>query len=336
MIVDSSSVRKRPLRTLFAACLLCTLPPAPAWAEMPVLRVGYDSWVGDAGVFIAAAKGFFEKEGIKVELHDFPGPVDTIPPTVAGNLDIALTTPDNVMLVDANQGTDLVNIAFIDASTGADAIVAQNGIANIAGLRGKKIAVTIGQCNQLLLLKALEKAGLKESDVTLVNMDADSSGAAFIAGRLDAAVTWEPWVTQATSTGKGHVIFSSKDAPAVIFDSVAVTRKFAALHARELSAFMRATDAGVAWLRSHPDEGAAIVAARLSSTPADVAQMLKGVTIYDLDDNRRLLGGGPTDGEIYRALDGIADFQLAHRLVETKPEIGTMVDGDLTRGAQPN
>ena len=115
---------------------------------------------------------------------------------------------------------------------------------DIAGLKSKKIAVTFGQCNELLLLEALARSGLKQSEVTLVNMDADAAGAAFIAGRLDAAVTWEPWVTQVTSSGKGHVLFSSKQAPNIIFDSAAVTRRFAAGHKKEIEAFIRGLDAG--------------------------------------------------------------------------------------------
>src|SRR6202051_2641113 len=111
----------------------------------PVLRVGFDSWVGFAGVFAAVDQGFFEKEGVTVELRSFPGPTDTIPPTIAGDLDIALTTPDNVMSVDAGQKADLVTIDVIDVSAGADAVVARNDVMDVAGLRNKKIAVTFCQ-----------------------------------------------------------------------------------------------------------------------------------------------------------------------------------------------
>ena len=194
---------------LAGACAILVFGPLAVKAQSP-LRVGYDSWVGHAGIFVAAEKGFFEKEGVKVELRSFPGPADTIPPTIADDLDIALTTPDTVLNVNANQKTDLINVAFIDVSTGADAIVVRNNIKDIAGLRNKKIAVTFGQCNELLLLEALASAGLKETDVHLVNMDADASAVVFAAGSLDAAVTWEPWISQVTSAGKGHVVFSSK------------------------------------------------------------------------------------------------------------------------------
>ena len=299
----------------------------------PVLRVGFDSWVGFAGVFAAVDRGFFEKEGVTVELRSFPGPTDTIPPTIAGDLDIALTTPDNVMSVDAGQKADLVTIDVIDVSAGADAVVARNDIVDIAGLKNKKIAVTFGQCNELLLLEALARSGLKQSDVTLVNMDADAAGAAFIAGRLDGAVTWEPWVTQVTSSGKGHLLFSSKQAPNIIFDSAAVTRRFAAGHKKEIEAFIRGMDAGVAYLRSHPEETYAIVAKALAIKPADVALMLKGVKVFDLDDNRELFGDPAKPGRLYAAMDSVADFQVAQQLYKVKPVIGTTLDSTFVRSA---
>jgi NitT/TauT family transport system substrate-binding protein len=302
----------------------------------PVLRVGFDSWVGFAGVFAAVDQGFFEKEGVRVELRSFPGPTDTIPPTIAGDLDIALTTPDNVMSVDAGQKADLVTIDVIDVSVGADAVVARNDIVDVAGLKNKKIAVTFGQCNELLLLEALARSGLKQSDVTLVNMDADAAGAAFIAGRLDGAVTWEPWLTQVTSSGKGHLLFSSKLAPNIIFDSAAVTRRFAAGHKKEIEAFIRGMDAGVAYLRSHPEETYAIVAKALAIKPADVALMLKGVKVFDLDDNRELFGDPVKPGQIYAAMDSVADFQVAQQLYKVKPVIGTTLDSTFVRAASMN
>jgi len=304
-----------------------------ALGATPVLRVGFDSWVGFSGIFVAVEKGFFDKEGVKVDLRSFAGPTDTIPPTIAGDLDIALTTPDNVMSVDAGQKADLVTVAIIDVSAGADAVVARNDVLNIAGLKNKKIAVTFGQCNELLLLEALARSGLKQSDVRLINMDADAAGAAFIAGRLDAAVTWEPWVTQVTSSGKGHVLFSSKMTPNMIFDSAAVTRKFAAGHKKEIEAFIRGMNAGVGYLRSHPQETYSIVAKTLTIKPADVALMLNGVKVFDLDDNVGLFGEPAKPGQIYAAMDSVADFQVAQQLYKVKPVIGTTLDGTFVRSA---
>jgi len=298
----------------------------PSVAATSTLRIGYDSWVGFAGVFAADSLGLFEKEGIRVQLHAFPGPTDSIPPVIAGSLDIALTTPDNVISVDARQGEDLRTIDFIDRSAGADAVVAKNDIHGVTDLRDHRIAVTLGQCNELLLLEALAGAGLKQKDVTLVNMDGDIAGAAFIAGSLDAAVTWEPWVTQITATRKGHVVFSSRDAPNTIFDSVAVTARFARTHGPELVAFIRAVSAGTAYVRQHPAETRAILAQRLGIRPENAAVMLRGVQIFDLQDNVNLFRDGQRPGPIYAAMERVADFQFSQHLYTQKAKSASTLD----------
>src|SRR5260370_7871612 len=109
----------------------------------------------------------------------------------------------------------------------------------------------------------------------------------------------------------------------MIFDSGAVTRRFAAGHKKEIEAFIRGMDAGVAYLRFHPEETYAIVAKALAIKPADVALMLKGVKVFDLDDNRELFGDPVKPGQIYAEMDSVAGFQVAQQLYKVKPGIGT-------------
>ena len=111
-------------------------------------------------------------------------------------------------------------------------------------MKGKKVAATLGQCNQLLLEKALEKAGLTDKDIELVNMNPDDAGAAFAAGKLDVAVTWEPWITKVSGEKKGHVIFSSKETPNLILDVLAISAKTAKTKAAETKAFLKALNRG--------------------------------------------------------------------------------------------
>jgi NitT/TauT family transport system substrate-binding protein len=54
--------------------------------------------------------------------------------------------------------------------------------------------------------------------------------------------------------------------------------------------------------------------------------MLKGVKIFDLDDNRELFGSAAKPGEIYAAMDKVADFQVAQRLYKAKPDVGATLN----------
>src|ERR1022692_1391245 len=58
-------------------------------------------------------------------------------------------------------------------------------------------------------------------------MEPDVAGAAFLAGRIDAAVTWEPWLSKARTRPGGKVLLTSADVPGIIVDVVTVRDGFA-------------------------------------------------------------------------------------------------------------
>jgi NitT/TauT family transport system substrate-binding protein len=121
--------------------------------------VGYNQWIGSVGVFLAKEKGYFKDAGLNVEMKQFAGPADSVPPLIAGQLDAALTTADTPILLSKEANSNpLTNVFITDTSAGADAVVAQAGINSLKDLKGKTVAATKGQCNELLLMKGLRSA----------------------------------------------------------------------------------------------------------------------------------------------------------------------------------
>lgn len=292
------------------------------------LRVAYNQWAGFSHVFVAQDKGFFKEAGVEVELVPFPGPGDSLAPLVAGHLDVSLTTPDNVILLNATTDAAIGVVYMIDTSDGADAVVAKAGIEKAADLKGKTIAVTLGEVNHLLLLKALQSAGLTEDDVTLVNMNPDEAGAALVAGSVDAGVTWEPWVSKAVEAG-GKAIFTSKDAPNILLDVVAVSKATREAKPAAIKALITGLDRGLAFMKDKPEEAHAIAAKWLEVEPADVGAMLDGVKLYTLADNAPLLGTADAPGGIVEPLTAIASFMKAKGKIEKEPDVKAMVDPSL-------
>lgn len=323
----SSRTSLRPgalLCALLCALVLSLNVSASAHAKK-TLRVAHDLWIGYAGFFVAQAKGFFTEEGIDLQTTQFSGPADTMPPLLAGHVDIALTTLYNLTLLAGKDQAAVKAIYLLDTSKGADAIVAAPGIDSPAQLKGKKVAVTTGEVNHMLLIAALKSAGLKESDITLVNMNADDAGAAFLAGRVDAAVTWEPWVSRATSAN-GKVIFSSADTPDLILDSVTVTQSTLAERKAALIAFLRAIDKGTAYLNAHPEESMALIGKALDASPEDVAGMLAGDKIYGVADNRKLLA---RNGPGFDSLANVAAFLQSQSLLDKPINPNELMTADL-------
>ncbi|HEV7300682.1 MAG TPA: ABC transporter substrate-binding protein [Tepidisphaeraceae bacterium] len=319
-------IAKNLTRMVVGALVAAGLVGSATFAEAATpVKVAHNLWIGFAPAYVAKEKGIFAKHGLDVEFVAFAGPGDSLPPVLAGHVDFALSCPDNVVLLHGGQSDALVSVYQIDTSAGADGIVAKKEIKTPADLEGKKVAATIGAVNHLLMLMTLEKGGLKESDVEVVNMNADDAGAAFIAGTLDAAATWEPWLTKATEAN-GHVLFSSNDAPGVLGDCIVATRKTTTDRPEVVTAFIAAMDEGVAYLAANETEGLDVAAKYLDIKPAEAKDMLSGVKLFTIADNKRLFGTPDAPGPQYAVMQKLADFMVAHDVIQGKPEVSKMIE----------
>ena len=131
------------------------------------LKVAYSDWPGWVAWQVAIDKGWFKEAAVNVEFvwFDYSASMDAFS---AGKVD-AVTMTNGDTLVTGAGGAKSVMILVTDYSNGNDMIVAKPGIKSVKELKGKKVSVEVGLVEHLLLLSAMKKAGLKESDVTLVN-----------------------------------------------------------------------------------------------------------------------------------------------------------------------
>ena len=240
---------------------------------------------------------------------------------MTGDLDAHLSTADSVLTVLDKAPGKLKVVYLTDTSSGADAVLAKKDIADVKAMKGKKVAATLGQCNHLLLQKALEKAGLTEKDIQLVNMNPDDAGAAFAAGKIDVAVTWEPWITKASGDKKGHVIFSSQETPNLILDVLAISTKTAKNKPDETRAFLKALNRGYEFVQKSPDEAAAIAAKALDQKPDEVKAMLPKVLLYSPAKNIEVMNGPAAAATLQ-----VAKFFKDKKVNETLVDVSKLYD----------
>lgn len=332
--------RRRAVIAAASACVLSLLAgcgqdksapasgPASGPAASKPFVVAYNQWIGYVPFFAALDNGYFKDAGLDVQTKEFPGPADSVPVLINGQIDVSMTTADTVILLADKAASNPVSVAYIiDTSNGADGVIAQKDIKTVADLKGKMVAATPGQCNELLLLKALEKGGMTEKDVKIATMDADKAGAAVIANKVPAAVTWEPWLTKSAASG-AHVIFSSKDAPNVIMDTIAVSDQTVKNRPEDLKTFLAAYAKGVAFVQAHPDEAAAIASKHFGSSVADSKGMLAKVTLYGPADNVSLIGTSAAPGIALKNADQIGDFFVTQKQVDKKPDTSKLFTTD--------
>lgn len=307
--------RRRARFALALALGAVALAVAPARADkLEPFSVGLVNWIGYSGLFVGEAKGYFAAEGLKIEPKVFSAPGDGLPPVMTGALDIHFTTLD-VVIKAVDKAPGALKIPFlVDASRGADAFLAKQSYATVKDLKGKKVAVTVGECNHLLLIKALSAAGMTEADIEVVNMNPDDAGTAFAAGGVDGAVTWEPWITKASSAGQGHVVYSTKDAPYVIIDVLVISPQHG--KTKLIQAFLRGMVKAHEFIAANPAEAAAIAGKALEQTPEEAAAMLGKVKLFSKAENFSELGTQEHPGPMIPATQDLIDFFLARKVME--------------------
>src|SRR5262249_32475346 len=145
-------------------------------------------------------------------------------------------------------------------SNGGDGIVANKDIKSIADLKGKQVAVNEGSVSEFYLNVLLAKANLKESDLKTVNMTAGDAGTAFVSKRVDAAVTWEPWLTKGKATDHGHLLVDSSSTPGLITDVLIAKTSWVGAHSKDAAALVKSWNEAVAYYTAHQDESIEIMA----------------------------------------------------------------------------
>ncbi len=299
-----------------AALVLAACGPA---AEQPtVVRIGTQPWIGYGPWWIAKEKGIFEKYGLTAELVDFVEDKEVNAAFASGQMDAAnLATHTAIKLFAA--GVDLRIILFEDASYEADAILAPSAITSIADLKGKKIAYEEGTTSDLLLNYALAQNGMSLADITPVFMPAADAGATLIAGQVDVAVTYEPYISAALADNPDlRLLYTAAERPGLISDVLVIR---ANLDPKVATALLRVWDEAMAFYNSNPEEGKAIIAKAVGSTPEELKTAFDGVEFYTLEDNRAGL-----QGEFAAILKDVAEVSLAIGLIEGIPDLTKIVD----------
>jgi NitT/TauT family transport system substrate-binding protein len=248
------------------------------------IKLALSPWPGWFVWYLVKEKGFFEKNGVKVDLVWFPVYSDSLAALSTGKVDANSQTLSDT-LAPASKGIGLKAVLVNDNSNGGDGVVVKQEITSLKDLKGKKVATELGTVDHLLMLTALSKQGMKESDVNYTNMTVNDAGPAFISGNLDAAVLWEPFLTKALKEGKGKLLFSSKETPGLIPDLLVFREEITKNRPDDVKKIINAWFDALDYWKANPEESLQIMAKAAETPIEDYRAGVESVKIFQIEDN---------------------------------------------------
>jgi NitT/TauT family transport system substrate-binding protein len=319
------------LRQTAAAVVLCLV--LFSCTEQPrktpdVFKVGIATWPGFAPGYIAKEKGFFGDLPVEFYIIDDFTARQT---AYVSNKTMATIGSIDSYAFDQGNGVDGKMVMILDRSNGADAIVVGPAIKNIAGLKGKKIAYTKGSPSHFFLVHLLKTVGLTPADIIPVEVDdPGKAGEAFVSGSVDAAVTWEPNISQIEASGKGKVLESSHSSPGLIVDQMTISPKTYADKKEEVQIFVDGWLKAVEYIKTHEADAYAIMARNMNIKAAEFPQMAAKISFADRQTNTDWLvsGGGAKARTLY---EEAADIWQQQKMIKRIVPDSTIILGTFIR-----
>lgn len=304
----------RPLRLALAlVATLGLLACGPATARAADKLVVLLDWFvnpNHAALVAARDKGFFARAGLDVTLVEPADP--SAPPRLlaAGTADIALSYQPNLYQQVA-EGLPVIRLgAAIATPLNCLVVLADGPIRSIADLKGRTIGYSIAGFEDALLATMLESAGLKLSDVKLVNVNFALTPA-LLSGQVDAVIgayrNFE--LTELAQAGRPGRAFYPEDHGVPPYDELIFEVRQDKAADPRFQRFLDALEAAALWIVNHPDEAWATFAASDPKLDDALNRQAFRDTLPRLQASPAAL-----DGRRYRRF---ADYMVARGLIKT-------------------
>jgi NitT/TauT family transport system substrate-binding protein len=242
--------------------------------------------VGTEPLFLARESGLFDGS---IHLAEYLNSEHELRAFHNGVIDAAAVTLEEVLNLD-HLGQQAQVVLVMDASQGADCVVARPEVKSLAELRGRRVASEDVMLPTYMLHRALGQVGLRPEDVQRVFQGPDQLEGALRRGEVDAAVAYEPYCHRLVAAG-GHVLFDSSQIPQEIVDVLVVRRRFLQENPAQVDVLLRGWFAALDLLRQHPAESARRMGARVEMNEGQLLKALQGVSHPSAHEQHALLSG---------------------------------------------
>jgi ABC-type nitrate/sulfonate/bicarbonate transport system substrate-binding protein len=245
-------------------------------------------------VYVAQDKGFFAREGLKVNVTPTPNSGYQMSNLIAGKYNIAGTAIDNLIAYTEGQGTakfegkpDIVTIMGLSSTVLS--LMAQPEIKSVAELKGKDFALdSVSTGFAFVLRHMLEKNGLGPDDYKFVRFGGTRERLAALRDKkAAAALLSEPFTTQAKNEGFSFLGDGIESVGAYQANVQIANRPWAQQNEKAVVGYIRGMLSAIDWIYDPANraEAVKILAGRAKISEANAApsleQMTKGQAAID-------------------------------------------------------
>lgn len=301
------------------------------------IYVGWMPWpyAAEAGI----VKKWADKYGIDIKVTQINDYVESINQYTAGKFDGVTLTNMDALTIPAAGGVDTTAVIVGDFSNGNDGIVSKTA-KEVKFLKGESVNLVELSVSHYLLARALDKAGLAEKDVKVVNTSDGDIVAAFKAPDVKTVVTWNPLLAEVKAEPGTARLFDSSQIPGEIIDTLGVntqTLKDNPDFGKALAGIWYETMAAVTDTGAKGKEAREAMAKQSGSDLAGFEAQLAATKLFDKAADAVAF---TESADIIKTMDLVRTFSFEHGLLgegaKSKDAVGIGFAGGKTLGDKAN
>lgn len=270
------------------------------------LDISLDEWIGwksilDANGGITTQKGsIYDQLGLHLNIHIINDATQSSNALIKGSLDGAGYTVNRyAFLYEKFRNSSVpVSMTYItNSSSGGDGIIAKQGINSVEDLLTKKIAVPRFSEAQTLVEWLISKSSLTPEQVkqirsNMVMFDTpDDAAKALFANQVDAAATWQPYLSQAASTMGYKVLFSTRSATNLVLDGIVFRQDYVNAHPDQIAKFIEGALRAESLYKTEFTAIKEVMPLFSTETDDSIRSMTEDATLSNYAANKQLFSG---------------------------------------------
>lgn len=284
---------------------------------------------------IALVNGYYEEEGLDVDLQYIDNSAELGPMLGSGDIDIAFANSyAAITWAAADIGMNVVAVNCDMSGTQAAAIRKDIEIESPKDLEGLKVGIVTNTEIEIAIRRMCDEAGVDFDKLQLVPLNGGSEIlSALDAGNIDILAAWEPWVTNAEALGHKFLMSASKsEIPGLegdkdwvhVYSVMLVNDKFKEENPEVCGKIMRACNKATDYINDNREEAVSLLSEAFNIDEAALTKIM----------SRNVYSYGASD-EYMETTQWLEGYLLDSGIIEKDVKLEDFTDFSILKDAVP-